>query len=142
MLTLENKTRRALSRLINQPLWLQAYLAVLPPDYELSLVLINNKKARELNLTYRGQDYAANVLSFPLGKKVGEIFLNLDQTGHELLFLFIHGLLHLKGMTHGSTMEREEQKILNVLNGKTTNHRARHRHRLGTDRRVRIGSRQ
>lgn len=87
----------------------------LPPDYELSLVFVDNKKASELNQTYRGKDYSANILSFPLDKNAGEIFLNLDQTEHEPLFLFIHGLLHLAGMTHGSKMESKERKILNLL---------------------------
>lgn len=87
----------------------------LPPDYELSLVFVDNKKASELNQAYRGKDYSANILSFPLDKNAGEIFLNLDQTEHEPLFLFIHGLLHLKGMTHGSKMESEERRVLNLL---------------------------
>ncbi len=87
----------------------------LPPDYEVSLVFVDNKKASELNKTYRGKEYAANILSFPLDKNSGEIFLNLDQTEHEPLFLFIHGLLHLAGMTHGSKMEHEERRVLASL---------------------------
>lgn len=29
-----------------------------------------------------------------------------------LAFLFIHGLLHLRGMDHGDTMEDEERRIM------------------------------
>lgn len=81
---------------------------VLGKDYSLSLVFIGEKKSHELNLRYRGKDKATNVLSFPLDKKTGEIFIIPRLAQKEVGFLFIHGLLHLKGMEHGSTMERAE----------------------------------
>ncbi len=96
--------------------------AVLGRHYELSLVCIGEKRSRTLNRTYRGKDKSTNVLSFPLDKQHGEIFLTLplikrqtkqfNKTYTQLVaFLFIHGLLHLKGMDHGSTMERAEKKF-------------------------------
>lgn len=95
---------------------------VLGKDYDLSFVLVGPKKIQELNNTYRGKNEPTDVLSFPLTENSGEIFLcpsvartkakkfnrkSHDHTG----FLFIHGLLHLKGMDHGSRMEQEEQAI-------------------------------
>ncbi|MES2416203.1 MAG: rRNA maturation RNase YbeY [Patescibacteria group bacterium] len=96
--------------------------AILGKGYSLSLVFINKKKSLELNKTYRQKDKPANVLSFPYSKKDGEIFICIevaktqakeyDKTWTEFVgFLVIHGMLHLKGMQHGSTMEVQERKF-------------------------------
>ncbi len=85
--------------------------AILGKDYCLSLVFIGQKKSKELNSKYRGKNRPTNVLSFPLDKKTGEIFITPKLAGKEVGFLFIHGLLHLKGMRHSSTMERLETKL-------------------------------
>jgi probable rRNA maturation factor len=101
---------------------------VLGNKYELSLVFIGSTRSRKLNLTYRDKDKPANVLSFPLTKSSGEIFIDLNKTKtFSTLHLFIHGLLHLKGMQHGGKMESEEQRLLKLFNGQT--HFRRHRHR-------------
>lgn len=96
--------------------------AALGKDYELSLVFIGERRSKNLNITYRNKHKSGNVLSFPLDKKTGEIFIcpararreakSFDRSyTHFIAFLFIHGLLHLKGMDHGSTMEKAEEKI-------------------------------
>ena len=96
--------------------------AVLGKNYSLSLVFIGEKKSAELNYSYREKNKSTNILSFPLDKKTGEIFITLALTKKEsvlfgrkpdnfVVFLFIHGLLHLKGMEHGSTMEKAEVKL-------------------------------
>jgi rRNA maturation RNase YbeY len=88
---------------------------VLGKNYELSLVFVGDTRSRTLNRQYRGKDKRANVLSFPLTKDAGEIFLNLRmaETGEfSLLELFIHGLFHLKGLDHGPIMEHKEQTTL------------------------------
>ena len=96
---------------------------VLGRDFELSLVFIDNTFSRRLNAQYRGKNKPTNVLSFPISKKSGEIFIDLVTAKKEagvfemsfqkfVTFLFIHGLLHLKGMRHGATMERAEKKLL------------------------------
>jgi rRNA maturation RNase YbeY len=91
--------------------------------YMLSLVFVGEKRAKRLNESYRGKTYVPNVLSFPLDKRTGEIFIcpttakkeasrfGLSYRGY-LTFLLIHGLLHLKGHAHGATMERLEQAYL------------------------------
>jgi len=97
---------------------------VLGRSYELSLVFIDAKRSKELNKKYRKKNKPTNVLSFPLSKKSGEIFIDrvtarkeakdFDMRVAEFVkYLFIHGLLHLKGMRHGSTMENAEKKLLN-----------------------------
>lgn len=96
--------------------------AVLGEEYECSLVIVSPKKSRELNLAHRGKDNSTNILSFPLSDNEGEIFLDLAKARAEaplfdrsytnfVGFLFIHGLLHLKGLDHGVKMENAEKKI-------------------------------
>jgi len=99
---------------------------VLGAEYEGSLVIISSRKSRELNRTYRGKDNSTNILSFPLDKNEGEIFLDLKKARSEaplfgrsytnfIGYLFIHGLLHLKGLDHGTKMENAEKKIRTIF---------------------------
>lgn len=96
---------------------------VLLKTYECSLVFIGDAKAKQLNIAHRNKTYRANVLTFPLSKESGEIFINLMAAKREapshglsvkkfITLLFIHGCLHLKGMPHGDTMESTEHKLL------------------------------
>ena len=105
----------------------EALKAVLGNDYELSLVFIANKLSRKLNYTHRKIDKPTDILSFPLDKKSGEIFINIPYSQKKCLtfertfdnyikFIFIHGLFHLKGYEHSSRMENEEQKIRKKFN--------------------------
>lgn len=95
---------------------------VLGKDYELSLVFIANKLSRKLNRTHRNIDKPTDILSFPLDKTTGEIFINIPYSKKKcktyerefenyIKFIFIHGLFHLKGYEHSSRMENEEQKV-------------------------------
>lgn len=97
--------------------------SVLGRHYELSLVLCGDSLARKINRAYRKKTYAANVLSFPLGKNEGEIFLNIEAARREakrfkvtprarLILLFVHACLHLKGFRHGHKMEKNETRIM------------------------------
>lgn len=96
--------------------------AVLGPDYECALVIVSPRKSRELNRFYRSRDYSTNVLSFPINKMEGDIFIDLKKARTECVlfertytnfigFLFIHALFHLKGFDHSSRMEAQERKI-------------------------------
>jgi rRNA maturation RNase YbeY len=105
------------------------------PGWEISLVFVGPKKARALNEQLRAKDYTPNILSYEVGAKSGEIIICLAEAEkqaplHEksfrefVLYLFIHGLLHLKGLPHGATMERCEQKFVTRFYG--TPHSRRH----------------
>jgi len=97
--------------------------AILGKKYELSLAFIGTTRARTLNTLYRQKTYVPNVLSFPLDTTHGEIFIcpevsypeakkfNLSREGY-VAYLFIHGLLHLKGHDHSDTMDSLEQRYL------------------------------
>ncbi len=100
--------------------------AILPKHYELSLVICGDTLARHMNVKYRKKRYAPNVLSFPLSKDEGEIFLNVKTAEREakrfgvtleerLALLFVHGCFHLKGLRHGRTMEDKERRVLRAF---------------------------
>jgi probable rRNA maturation factor len=119
---------------------------ILGANYDLSVAFVSPSESHRLNKLYRGKDKPTNVLSFPLEKNTGEIVIckslakteapKFDQSPSEWLhYLFIHGLLHLKGFDHGSTMERKEREYCAVFNItlplqlRGTNNNNRHRHR-------------
>jgi probable rRNA maturation factor len=100
---------------------------VLGKQYQLSLNFIGPTLAQKLNVDYRKKTYIPNVLSFPLEVSAGEIYIcpavakkeaknfDLSVDGY-IAYLFIHGLVHLKGHDHGDTMDTLEQKYLKKFN--------------------------
>jgi probable rRNA maturation factor len=115
--SIANKTGARLPRLP----FLEMKNDILKKNYCLSLAFVGKKDSAEINKQYKGRDKSANVLSFPLRRNEGEIVLcpavvreEAKSFGksfrHFLGFLVIHGMLHLKGMTHGSRMEATEKK--------------------------------
>lgn len=96
---------------------------------EISLTLVSLEEIRELNRDYRDVDRETDVLSFPQFESVedmpefgelclGDVVICLDKVeeqanefGHsferELIYLFVHSLLHLLGYDH---MEEDEKK--------------------------------
>ncbi len=106
---------------------------VLGERYDLSLAFIGSTRSRRLNRKYRGKDKPANVLSFPFSKTDGEMLIDLAfaRDKKNTAILFIHGLFHLKGMDHGSIMERSEARTLAQFSFNTyaTQHRNRNRRR-------------
>ena len=91
--------------------------------YDLSVAFLSPLKMREVTLRTKKVDKASNVLSFPLSKTSGEILLCRATAKKEaksygmdtetfVSYLFIHGLLHLKGWDHSATMENEERRIM------------------------------
>ncbi len=116
--TITNKTKSTLPRVS----FVDIKNTVLGKKYELSLVFVSNTTSRALNSMYRQKNNPTNILSFPLTKSSGEIFIapavarremkHFNRTYDNFIaFLFIHGLLHLKGMEHSSTMEKAEVKF-------------------------------
>lgn len=93
------------------------------PGWDVSLVFVGKDRAKALNRSLRKKDYTPNVLSYVVGDKSGEIIIclavaNLQAPSYgfsyvdHVTFLFIHGLYHLKGVSHGATMERLERVTL------------------------------
>ena len=100
---------------------------------ELSLTLTDDKNIHALNKKFRGVDRATDVLSFAfresdepeiIGAEVeilGDVIISLERAkvqaeefGHsflrEIIFLEVHGLLHLLGYDHMQDDERQEME--------------------------------
>ena len=116
--TLSNTTKDKLPRLA----FADMKDAVLGKEYELSLIIVGKKQIQKLNNEYRGINKPTDILSFPLSDDFGEMYINPEMTKLEAKkfdrkyenffgFLFIHGLVHLKGFDHGSTMESIEARF-------------------------------
>ena len=99
---------------------------VLGPHYDLQHAFLSPKEMRKVTRRTKNKNKVSNVLSFPLSKTEGEIFLNISASAREarryetthrkrLALLFVHGLLHLKGLRHGRTMDTRERKILRAF---------------------------
>lgn len=119
MIDIRNTTRSTTPRIPFEKIaW-----EILPKDYALSIVICGDVLSRRINRAYRKKEYAPNVLSFPIGKNEGEIFLNIRKAEREakqfgmlarkrIAHLFVHGCFHLKGYDHGATMDKHEAHIL------------------------------
>ena len=107
--------------------WSEIKNTILGKKYELSLVFPTIANATELHLDWKNKPGPVNILSFPVDKNIGEIFISLHQAKTEcvkfdrtyenyIAFLFIHGCTHLKGHVHGNEMEAYETKIRKKFN--------------------------
>ncbi len=84
---------------------------------------ISEREKKQKDSTSASEELASNVLAFPLSHTSGEILI-CKTTAHKqakdfgmtpdtfVVYLFIHGLLHLKGYDHSATMENEECRIM------------------------------
>ena len=121
--TLTNTTKAKLPRLA----FADMKDAILGKKYELSVIIVGKAEIKRLNKEYRDINKPTDILSFPLSENFGEIYINPEMTKLEAKkfdrkyenffgFLFIHGLVHLKGFDHGSTMENIEKKFRKDFN--------------------------
>ena len=96
---------------------------ILGRKYDLSIVFVGDTRSKTLNKKYRKKDYPTNVLSFPISKDLGEIYINIPYAKKDcknfelsfknyLKFMIIHGSLHLNGYSHGEKMYNEEKQLL------------------------------
>lgn len=93
--------------------WKEIKERVLGKNFDLSVVIANDALMKKLNETYRKKKGPTDVLSFSLSPTMGEIFINKKAARPD--YLFIHSLLHLKGLRHGKKMETEEKKWQETL---------------------------
>ena len=104
-------------------------------DKEVSIVLVDKEKIRELNKKFRKEDRFTDVLAFSLGREfistrglLGEVIISVEiaekqaeERNHslreELVLLLIHGILHLRGYDDKEgkkkeIMEKKEREVL------------------------------
>ena len=128
LVDLRNFTRSKAPTVKNSPY--EKIAKAILPKWNISLVFAGTTRAKNLNIVLRNKSYTPNVLSYESGKNSGEIIICLPVAkqqassyglsySHFVVFLFIHGLLHLKGLPHGTTMERHECTFLKRFTGAT-----------------------
>jgi len=91
---------------------------------DLSVAFVGDKKIKELNKNYRKINEVTDVLSFPGEEKfLGEIIIDYNQVKRqagkfgnkpkdELIFILVHGLLHLLGYDDRTEEGRREMERL------------------------------
>ena len=105
--------------------WIKASLFA---DGELTVRLVDAEEGRELNRTYRGKDYATNVLTFAYAESEddpvsGDLILccpvierEAAEQGKPLAahyaHMIVHGTLHAQGYDHEIDEEAEEMEAL------------------------------
>lgn len=111
--------------------WVRAALRV---ETSLTIRVVDEDEGRQLNASYRGKDYATNVLTFPLTEEpllMGDIIIcapvvarEAIEQGKSLLahyaHMTVHGVLHLHGYDHevdaqADLMEAMEIAIMHKL---------------------------
>ena len=124
--------------------WLGSILTALGESGDFSVHFISDDEMRELNREYRGKDEPTDILTFALcdgesfpevegeEKELGDIFISLDSMkrnasafsvaeDEELRRLLVHGILHLRGMDHGTNdfaaepMLIEQERLMREL---------------------------
>lgn len=91
----------------------------------IDVFLVDSQTMRKMNRKYRGKNKPANVLSFvsPLNfpaDTLGEVYLDpkyIEKKKEDLVFMLIHGVLHILGYDHirkndRIRMEKKEKQIL------------------------------
>lgn len=110
--------------------WIRAALG---REAEVTVRYVGDTESRRLNRTYRGRDYATNVLTFVYVDRplAGDIVICAPVVAREAraqgkgvdahhAHLLVHGVLHLQGYDHeksaeAARMERRERLILRRL---------------------------
>lgn len=100
---------------------------------EVSIILVPLRSISKLNKIYRGKNKPADVLSFGMPedfvmpktkfRPIGEIYLSpeyIKKKKEDIIFLAVHGLLHLLGYDHLKKgdmieMQRKEQFLMKKL---------------------------
>ena len=98
--------------------------------YEVSIIFIDEEKIREINNDYRNIDRATDVISFAFAEGegaefapylLGDIFICVDVVARhsqkygttfdeEMIFMVVHGILHLLGFDHRKLSDRGEMR--------------------------------
>ncbi|MFA4833263.1 MAG: rRNA maturation RNase YbeY [Patescibacteria group bacterium] len=93
-------------------------------DYSVSIAFVGDEKIKELNKKYRKIDRVTDVLSFAGEEKfLGEIIIDYSQIKrqaekfgnkpkNELIFILVHGLLHLLGYDDRTEAGRKKMEKL------------------------------
>ncbi|PIT94451.1 rRNA maturation RNase YbeY [Candidatus Falkowbacteria bacterium CG10_big_fil_rev_8_21_14_0_10_39_9] len=114
MIEINNTTKVKIPALKLRRIIEKFILAYKLKDFSVSVAIIGDSKMRELNYTYRGYDKPTDVLSFT---ELNEIIIDIQVIKRqakelskswesELIFILVHGLLHLIGYDDNTESKR------------------------------------
>lgn len=103
-----------------------------PDDTGISITIVGDQAIRRLNREYLQKDHPTNVISFSMqegefaelaGNLLGDVVISADTAAREgetsgidayqrLVFLLLHGVLHLAGYDHERSGEDEAQRMM------------------------------
>lgn len=97
-------------------------LFISPPSH-INIILVSNRKIKELNRKFLHKNTPTDVLSFKLSPCEGEVIISAEMSAEnsgkygmtvedEVLYLIIHGYLHLKNYTDYT--ERERKRMFRI----------------------------
>ena len=118
MVEINNKTRTAIDLKLVEKVVEKVLLLYKKKNKEVSIGFVGDQVKKKLNFQYRGKDNPTDVLSF-VGEDndLGEILINFQQIKRqakkfgntdeqELIFILVHGLLHLMGYDDETEKDR------------------------------------
>jgi len=124
MVEVNNKTRTAINLTLIKKTVEEFLMIRKKKNYEVSIAFIGDEAMKKLNFKYRGKDKTTDVLSFEgEGYFLGEIIINYQQikrqaerygntSKKELIFILVHGLLHLLG--HQDNTEKKRLEMIKL----------------------------
>ena len=94
-----------------------------PPPKKISIYLVNNRTIKSLNKKFLKKNGFTDVISFKYSKDFGELLISLEECKknaeiysntleEEVLYVIIHGILHLKGYKDYNEKEKKEMFLL------------------------------
>jgi len=117
---LKNHQRKVKIDFIRVASYLEKNRALFPaPPSHIDVVFVSNKKIKEINKQFLHKNTPTDVLSFKLSSQTGELIISAEMaaenairygipTEYEVLYLIIHGYLHLKNYTDYKDKEKEK----------------------------------
>lgn len=125
-----------LQQTLTRPLLRRWVKAALLAPAQITLRFVNAEEGQSLNRSFRGKDYATNVLTFSYNEGEEEPLTDNDVTQADIILctdvlqreaaeqnkslefhaahLVIHGVLHAQGYDHESDEEAEEMETLEI----------------------------
>lgn len=99
---------------------------ILKKKYELSITCVGTAAMQAINKKHRDLSKPTDILSFPIDKTIGEIYLCFDMIEQKAKlfnmslreytdYLLVHGMVHLLGYDHGEEMDKLEKRFTKRL---------------------------
>ncbi len=89
---------------------------------EIGIILVSNQKIKDLNRRFLNKNNFTDTMSFKISRDYGEVIISVEKaaensrvyglnTEEEILYLIVHGYLHLKGYKDYTETERAKMFV-------------------------------